>query len=694
MRHLVLGLCLALAWLAEPALAAALIAHQLEIRLDPAEGLIEARDRLRLPADRTDWLVLLHQGLAPQVAEGEGRLTFIRTEGQLSAYRLTSAGPGELVLTYRGIIRHPLAQTSEGLGRTSHQSLGTIGPEGVFLDGASGWYPRIPDSLQALDLSVELPKGWVAVSQGGGETDPETGRAHWRETQPQEDLYLVAGRFAIYRRFAQGLAAEVYLRAPDPGLAERYLAATLEFLRLYSGLIGPYPYAKFALVENFWESGYGMPSFTLLGPRVIRLPFILETSYPHEILHNWWGNGVYVDYRSGNWSEGLTHYLADYWLAERAGRGRELRCGILKEYADYVQSAHDLPLDQFIQRHSPATQALGYGKASMVWHMLRRLLGDELFFAALRRFYTEHRFRIASYGELRRAFEDVSGQSLADFFNAWIERPGAPYLALTEVHLEPFAAGYRLSAQIDQIQSEPPFPLTIPVVIEFGSGERLRHWIEGSTRTSKLDLALDQAPLRLTLDPDCELFRALTPGEWPATLSAILGAEGGLLLIPAAAPEPLKTQYRALAESWAATHPGWGIAEDRALNQLPAERAVWLFGWENRYLSVFAEETGGLGPDIAQGRLDLPQGAIDPGRESLVLVGMRKGQPLAWLATRLPEALPVLARKVPHYGRYSYLVFSGPEATNRIKGLWPPGPSQLSHCFRPEGCTSEGTEAQ
>ena len=70
---------------------------------------------------------------------------------------------------------------------------------------------------------------------------------------------------------------------------------------MYRQLIGPYPYGKFALVENFWETGYGMASFTLLGPQVIRFPFILNSSYPHEILHNWWGNSVFVDYASGNW---------------------------------------------------------------------------------------------------------------------------------------------------------------------------------------------------------------------------------------------------------------------------------------------------------------------------------------------------------------------------------------------------------
>ena len=67
-----------------------------------------------------------------------------------------------------------------------------------------------------------------------------------------------------------GLAeAQVYLRKPDPALASKYLDATSRYLRMYNELIGPYPYKKFALVENFWETGFGMPSFTLLGPKII-----------------------------------------------------------------------------------------------------------------------------------------------------------------------------------------------------------------------------------------------------------------------------------------------------------------------------------------------------------------------------------------------------------------------------------------
>ena len=241
----------------------------------------------------------------------------------------------------------------------------------------------------------------------------------------------MAAPFTLYRRPTPGARPRSTCASPTLALAERYLEATATYLDLYSRLLGPYPYAKFALVENFWESGYGMPSFTLLGPQVIRLPFIVETSYPHEILHNWWGNGVYVDYATGNWSEGLTAYLADHLLAERRDGGDAYRRDALKGYADYVGKGQDFPLRDFRSRHSSASQAIGYGKATLFFHMLRRQLGDETFIAALRRFYADHRFRTAGYAELRQAFEQASGRDLGAFFAAWTGQTGAPRLRLS-----------------------------------------------------------------------------------------------------------------------------------------------------------------------------------------------------------------------------------------------------------------------
>src|SRR4029077_5419632 len=255
---------------------------------------------------------------------------------------------------------------------------------------------------------------------------PAPASERWSVATPTEEVHLIAAPFTEYSRDAGAVKAFAFLRKPDQALAERYLEATAQYLEMYNRLLGPYPYSKFALVENFWETGYGMPSFTLLGEQVIRFPFILHSSYPHELLHNWWGNGVFVDGAGGNWCEGLTAYLADHLIAEQRGQGAEHRRAILQRVTDYVTPENDFPLSRFQSRHNAATEAVGYGKAAMVWNMLRQKVGDAQFIKALQRFYPDNRFRLASYDDLRMSFEAVSGLDLRAFFDQWIRDVGTP----------------------------------------------------------------------------------------------------------------------------------------------------------------------------------------------------------------------------------------------------------------------------
>ena len=174
-----------------------------------------------------------------------------------------------------------------------------------------------------------------------------------------------------------------------------------------------------------------MPSFTLLGEQVIRFPFILESSYPHEILHNWWGNGVYPDYESGNWSEGLTAYLADHLFREMDGAGSEYRKEMLARYKNYVASDDDFALSEFTSRNSAASHAVGYGKTLMLWHMLRVKIGDELFLSGLNKLYADYKFKRASFDDIAILFSEVSGQDLTPFFDQWVNRVGAPALTFS-----------------------------------------------------------------------------------------------------------------------------------------------------------------------------------------------------------------------------------------------------------------------
>ena len=93
-------------------------------------------------------------------------------------------------------------------------------------------------------------------------------------------------------------------------------------------------------------------------------------------------------------------------------------------------------MTEFRSRHSAATEAVGYGKTLMGFHMLRRQLGDEAFKAALARFYREHRGSKAGFGDIRAQLEQVSGQDLELFFEQWVELAGAADLRLDAVEVQ------------------------------------------------------------------------------------------------------------------------------------------------------------------------------------------------------------------------------------------------------------------
>ena len=117
------------------------------------------------------------------------------------------------------------------------------------------------------------------------------------------------------------------LRPESAAHAPALLDAVASYLDLYQPLIGPYPFRQFTVVENFFSSGFAFPGFTLLSSQVIEMgerglrPGYLD----HELLHNWWGNGVLPSRESGHWAEALATYGANYMRPVLEGRSEQGR---------------------------------------------------------------------------------------------------------------------------------------------------------------------------------------------------------------------------------------------------------------------------------------------------------------------------------------------------------------------------------
>ena len=113
-------------------------------------------------------------------------------------------------------------------------------------------------------------------------------------------------------------------------------------------------------------------------------------------------------------------------------------------------------------------RALVYNKGAMVLHMLRRLLGDEKFFAGLRGFYAEWKFKKAGTDDFRVAMQRASGVDLAAFFDGWIYGSAIPVLGFTST-LGPNQAKVRFEHRGAVV----PTPVTVTLTYADGSSEEL-----------------------------------------------------------------------------------------------------------------------------------------------------------------------------------------------------------------------------
>jgi len=664
--------------------AAEPVQHNLQIVLYPGEHRLTAKDMVTVPAHLLpEFRFLLHHGLDPTTSTPGVRLvreTARSGRVPLESFRVTlPPGQNSFTLEYGGSIHHPLEAYGKEQARGFQQTPGMIFGEGVYLAGSSFWYPTFHEGLVTFTLQVQLPPEWDAVSQGVRTLHDHKGDktlTRWESPEPQEEIYIVAAPFTEYTKVAGGVAAMVFLRTPDQELANKYLDATVSYLALYEKLIGPYPYKKFALVENFWETGFGMASFTLLGPKIIRFPFILHSSYPHEILHNWWGNGVFPDYRKGNWAEGLTAYLSDHLIKEMRGNGVAYRQQTLQKYTDYVLKGRDFPLSQFHSRHSSSSEAVGYGKSLMFFHMLRHQVGDRIFVKALQDFYQKNKFQFASFDDLRQSFEEVSGTKMKDYFDQWLTRTGAPELKVSRARSGADGNGFVLTAVVEQSQQEGVYSIGIPVAVTMEGRDRaFQTDIYMDKRRLELKLRLPARPLRLDVDPEFDLFRRLDRDEIPPALTQTFGAKKVLILLPSSSSKGLLHAYRKFSQSLAQSGPDEvEVKLDTEVKILPSDRAVILLGWQNHFIGEIASALSKYDVVVKQNELHIGPKKIQRGNHSVVLTARlpnNKDLSLTWVAADLPEALPGLGRKLPHYHKYSYLGFQGPEPTNITKGRWP-----------------------
>ncbi len=659
-------------------------AYEIQAKLNPDEGKITAEVNINLSSlgrEVNTTIFKLHKGL--QILESRPKVELLSSDSEsiYHSYRILTTQSEPLTsfyIHYSGVIAEApdggIAEYARGFSQTS----GIISQKGVYLSRSSYWIPDFGQQVFTYQMEVELPDAWKSVSQG--DKTLQNSRESFLCKNPQEEVYLIAAPFVFYEKIVGQISYQAYLRTPDSSLAFKYIDATVDYMAMFEKMIGPYPYSKFALVENFWETGYGMPSFTLLGEKIIRFPFIIYSSYPHELLHNYWGNSVYVDYQTGNWCEGITAYMADHNLKEQQGQGAEYRRTTLQKFSDFVNENNDFPLNQFLSRNNPAEEAIGYGKCLMMNHALRNMVGDSLFLESYRHFYAQNKFRKASFNDINYSFDIVTGQSHKAFFEQWTSRKGAPSIEIAEVE-KVNKDIWTTSFTLMQTQKENVFDVQIPVAFYFSDRIETKVYALNS-RSEKFSFTSQNEVLRIEVDPQFDVFRQLHPLEVPATISQLIGSEHLLIILPAS--DSLKAEYETMAKIWKESADIQGyiveIREDNQLKQLPQNASIWVLGRNNKFYTEAQ-------PDIL-GEISNPA--------SVIFAKKPKENPettIGFISLANAAAGPRLTKLLPHYGKYSLLVFDA-KNKNIIKDIIEPQWSPLHYYFENESSKTKGLKLE
>jgi hypothetical protein len=621
--------------------------HRLEIDLEPASGEIRIQDQVQVEGIK-EFRFRLAAWLSRIDVEVDGVRVELQRHGSDYVIDLRDTGHYRIDFDIYGKIPARDEENTQD-GTSSSAS------DGVYLPGYDDWLPHPAGVQMRYQLVVKVPATQRVVVTGKLVDEHLSGRhyrARFSATYLGEAPSLFAGPYELREGQLQGLRLRTYFHAELADQAEAYLEAARGYLERYQREIGSYPYADFHIVSAPLPVGLGFPNLTYVDRRIVPLPFMRSRSLAHEVLHNWWGNGIAVDYGDGNWAEGLTTYMADYALERDKGEAaaRAMRVKWLRDYAA-LPTARDHAVRDFVSKQHQAAQVIGYNKVAFIFHMLSLEIGQPAFDDGIRALWSEHRFGRASWRHLQVAFEQAAGRQLDWFFRQWLDRTGAPRPALGSHRVDVVDGGYRTRIEILQPAAGYRFRLDVLLTTETGA-ERRRLLIED--RLTHLEWITPDRPQSIQFDPQNDLFRRLQTSETPPILRDITLNPATVTLITSEQPE-------------------FSIVAQELASRLLDNTARFLQPGQSRESAqplLLITSADRLAGQLQQLQLQIPDELpeVEYGAAAWT-ARLANNTPVLVISAESSTQLQALLRPLPHYGGQSYVLFDAGRALNR--GLWP-----------------------
>jgi len=387
----------------------------------------------------------------------------------------------------------------------------------------SRWFPTIdkPNERCTQETYLTVDDKFKTLSNGllvsSKKNEDGTRTDYWKMSQAHAPylFMLTVGEFAVVEDNWQGMPVDYYVEPNYKEHAKDIFAHTPEMLSFFSEKLGvKYPWEKYSqiIVRDYVSGAMENTTGVIFGEFVQKTKRELIDSnndaiVAHEMFHHWFGDFVTCEsWANLTMNEGFANYSEYLWFEHKYGKDKA-DSHRRSELQGYIRSASQQgahPLIHF--EHGDKEDmfdAHSYNKGGLVLHMLRNYVGDEAFFASLKKYLNDNAYSAVEAHDLRLAFEAVTGEDLNWFFNQWYFSAGHPEL---NINYDYDATTGKVNVVIQQEQDPEEFPaifiLPFAIDVYLGSDKPVRYDVVMDQRKQTFSFDVSEEPALINVDAD------------------------------------------------------------------------------------------------------------------------------------------------------------------------------------------------
>ncbi len=382
----------------------------------------------------------------------------------------------------------------------------------------SVWMPTIdkPNQKSTEEISMTVPEKYVTLSNGlltsQKKNNDGTRTDYWKMDQPHAPylFFMGVGDFAIIKDAWKGKEVSYYVEKKEALYARGVFGNTPEMISFFSNKLGyDYPWPKYAqMVGRDYVSGAMENTTATLhqesayqNARQLTDGNSWEETIAHELFHQWFGDLVTAE----SWSnltvnESFANYSEYLWDEYKYGKDAADEHN-LEDMQGYIQSGSeqkDLVRFRYVDKED-MFDAVSYNKGGRILHMLRNYVGDDAFFKSLNNYLNTNKYKSGEAGQLRLAFEEITGKDMNWFWNQWYYGSGHPKV---EISYKYDVSAAKMYVYIKQTQpGDKVFRLPIAIDVYTGKDKkRYNVWMENKADTFAFESAVNPGLVNVDAD--------------------------------------------------------------------------------------------------------------------------------------------------------------------------------------------------